>query len=118
MGTGQKINKRTFYKEKFLLFKEYADRYPDKELFPLFNEWADSNEIYGIERHEIWRRARKLGPIKTITIVEGSEEWIRVQAALDILLEADLKGLHELMEKKGLIPGEKNHGKSRRNFRN
>jgi len=103
MKIEQKINKRAFYKEKFLLFKEYADRYPDKELFPFFNEWADSKEIYGIERHEIWRRARKLCPMKTITIVEGSEEDIRVRAVLDILLEADLARLNKLIEKRGYI---------------
>src|SRR3989338_4377653 len=98
-----KINKRAFYKEKFLLFKEYADRYLDKELFHLFNEWADSNEIYGIERHETWKMARNLGPIKTITIVEGSEEDIRIRVVLDILLEADLARLNKLIEKRGYI---------------
>lgn len=99
----EKINKKAFYKEKFLLFKEHACNYPDKELFPLFNEWADVNEIYGIERHEIWKRARKLMPIKTITIVEGSEEDIRVRAVLDILLEVDLARLNKLIEKRGYI---------------
>lgn len=96
----ERIDKRAFYKEKFLLFKEYAKGYPDKELFPLFNEWADSNEIYGIDRHEIWIRARKLGPIQTITIVGGSEEDIRVRAVLDILLEAHLAYFNKLLEKR------------------
>lgn len=99
----EKINKRAFYKERFSSFKEYTNRYPDKKLFPLFNEWADSIEIYGIERHEVWKRARKLGPIKTITIVEGSEEDIRVRAVLDILLEADLARLNKLIEERGYI---------------
>ena len=99
----EKINKKALYKEKFLLFKEYACSYPDTELFPLFNDWADANEIYGIERHEIWKRARKLMPIKTITIVEGSEEDIRVRAVLDILLEINLARLNKLIEKRGYI---------------
>lgn len=100
MEIEQKINKRTFYKEKVLLFKGYAEKYPDRNLLDLFDEWSESINLYGVEKYEIWRRARKLRGQKTITILEGSEEWIRLQAVLDILLEADLKYLHELMEKK------------------
>lgn len=95
-----KINRRVFCKEKASLFKKYSASYPDRGLFVLFNEWAETNDIYGIDRHEIWRRSRKLRKPEPIIIKEGSEEWIRLQAVLDILSEADLKYLHELMEKK------------------
>jgi hypothetical protein len=100
MKTEQKINKRVFYKEKVSLFREYAREYPDKELFPLFTEWADRNELYGVNRHEVWRRARKLRPPKLLVIQENSEEWVRLHAVLDILLEADLARFNKLLEKR------------------
>ena len=94
------IDRRVFYKEKASLFKGHSASYPDKDLPGLYNEWADSNSIYGVDRHKIWKRVRHIRGRKTITIEEGSEEWIRLQTVLDILLEADLKYLHKLMEKK------------------
>ena len=100
METGHKITKRAFYKEKVVLFKDYAREYPDKELFPLFTEWADGTGLYGVDRHEIWRRARKLRPPEPLVIQENSEEWIRLHAVLDILLEADLARLNKLLEKR------------------
>jgi len=96
----EKINKRAFYKEKVALFKDYASRYPEKDLLELYNEWIAENDIYGIERHKIWKRARKLRKLEPIIIKEGSEEWIRLQAVLDILLEADLARLNKLIEKR------------------
>ena len=100
MKTEQKISKRVFYKEKVSLFREHARGYPDKELFPLFSEWADRNELYGVNRHEVWRRARRLRPPPALVIKEDSEEWVRLHAALDILLEADLARFDKLMEER------------------
>lgn len=94
------IDRRVFFKEKSFLFKEYAAEYPEKDLLVLFNEWTNANTIYGVDRHKIWKRVRHARGIKTIIIKEGSEGWVRLQAVLDILLDADLKYLHELMEKK------------------
>ena len=88
------------YREKIAVFKEYSNQFPDKDLYDLYNEWAESQDIYGIERHEIWVHIRKLLPKKTVIIKEGSEEWIRVRAVLDILLEADLAYLNKLIEKR------------------
>jgi hypothetical protein len=96
----EKIDKRTFYKEKILLFRGYAEKHPERDLLELYNEWIAEDNIYGIDRHKIWQRARKLRQMEPIIIKEGSEESIRLQAVLDILLEADLKYLHELVEKK------------------
>jgi hypothetical protein len=95
-----KIDHRVFYGEKASLFKTYADGHAEKDLFVLFQEWADINAIYGVDRHKIWKRVRHIRGIKEIVIKEGSEEWIRLRAVLDILLEADLKCLYQLMDKK------------------
>ena len=100
MKTEQKISKRVFYKEKVSLFREHALKYPDKELFPLFTEWADRNELYGVNRHEVWRRARRLRPPQVLMIKEESEEWVRLHAVLDILLEADLACFEKLLKGK------------------
>ena len=53
MKTEQKISKWVVYKEKVSLFREYAREYPDKELFPLFTEWADNIELFDIDKHEV-----------------------------------------------------------------
>ena len=37
---------------------------------------------------------------KTNEIKEGSEEWLRVQRLLEILLEADIKVFQKLLEKR------------------
>jgi hypothetical protein len=103
MKIEQKISKRVFYKDKVSLFREYAREYPDKELFPLFTEWADRNELYGVYRHEVWRRARKLRPPKSHIIQENSEEWVRLHAVLDILLEADRAHLEKLLDERNKI---------------
>ncbi|MBN1794242.1 MAG: hypothetical protein JW844_04700 [Candidatus Omnitrophica bacterium] len=101
------MNKRAFYKEKVVSFKDHASKNEGKELFPLFSEWADSNGIYGVERQEIWRRARKMQPCRTIEIKENSDEFVRLNAVLDILLEADLKYLNKLMQKGAACEKEK-----------
>lgn len=73
---------------------------PDKELLSIFNEWCVSKDIYGRDKHEIWKIARKIRPQKPIVIRENSEELSRIDAVLDILLQADLKYLNELIEKR------------------
>ena len=96
----EKIDKRALYKEKVALFKEHAEKHPERDLLELYDEGIAENSIYGIDRHKIWKRARKFRKMEPMIIKEGSEEWIRLKAVLDILLDADLKYLHELMEKK------------------
>ena len=97
------IDRRVFFKEKVLLFKEYVAGYPEKDLFGLFNEWSDVNAIHGVDRHKIWKRVRHIRGIKTIIIKEGSEEDIRLRAVLDILLEADRARLSKVLEQKGYL---------------
>ena len=48
METGRKVTKRAFYKENGSLFRDYAKKYPYKEFFPLFTEWADDIELFNI----------------------------------------------------------------------
>lgn len=103
LKNSDKIDHRVFYAEKASLFKRWADSHPDTDLFGLFQEWADANDIYGVDRHKIWKRVRHIRGIKEIVIKEDSEEWIRLQAVLDILLDADLAHLNKLFLKKGYI---------------
>jgi len=83
-----------------LSFKDYAEKSPKEDLLCLFDKWAESNNIYGVEKQELWRIARKLRKRKTIIIQEDSEEWIRLRTVLDIVLEIDLMKLNELLEER------------------
>ena len=94
------MKKNEFYKIQAEAFRDYADKNPKRELFSLFNEWAESKDIYGIDRHEIWKIARKMQPSRTITIKENSEEYARVSAVLDILLQNDLARLNKMIERR------------------
>jgi len=95
------MDKRPFYREQAEKFLDYASKSPNRELLSLFNEWCASKDIYGRDKHEIWKIARKIKePMKPIVIKENSEELSRIDAVLDILLQADLKYLNELIEKR------------------
>lgn len=96
------MDKKSFYKEQAEKFRDYASKFPDTaDLLSLFNEWCNSKDIYGRDKHEIWKIARKIrGPMKPFVIKENSEEFVRINAVLDILLQADLKYLNELIEKR------------------
>lgn len=93
-------DKKEFFKEQAEKFRDYASKFPDREIFPLFNEWAESKDIYGIDRHEIWVIARKTQPFRTITIKENTEEFVRIYAVLDILLQNDLARLNKMIERR------------------
>ena len=92
--------KQSFYQEQANKFRDFSTKFPDRDLFSLFNEWAESKDIYGIDRHEIWGIARRFRPRQTRIIQEGSEEYIRLSAVLDFLLEVDLAYFNKLAEKK------------------
>ncbi len=53
------MDKKSFYKEQSEKFRDFADKNPNKDLFSLFEEWAESKDIYDIERHEIWKIVRE-----------------------------------------------------------
>jgi hypothetical protein len=93
-------DKKEFYKEQAEKFWDYASKFPNRDLFSLFNEWAESKDIYGIDRHRIWLIARKMQPFSIITIKENSEEFVRISAVLDILLQNNLARLNKMIERK------------------
>jgi len=94
------MNKKPFYREQARQFKGCFEKFPNGDLLSLFDEWAESKDIYGRDKHEIWRIARKLKPVQIITINENSEEFVRIDAVLDILLQAYVKRLDRVMEKR------------------
>ena len=94
------MDKRAFYREQAAKFRDYANKFPEGNLLSLFEEWAASKDIYGKDKQEIWRIARKLRPSEKIIISENSDEFVRIDSVLRILLEADLKRLGKLMEEK------------------
>ena len=49
------MNKMVFYKEKAFLFKEYADRHPDRGLLSLFDEWTESKDFSDEDKAEIFK---------------------------------------------------------------
>jgi hypothetical protein len=100
------MNKRAFIKEKILLFKEYSTKHPDEDLLGLFREWAEANNIEWVIREQIWSKARKIRKRQVKVIQEDSEEWVRLQAVLEIVLEADKKCLDRLLvERKAALNG-------------
>ena len=92
------MEKKEFYKIQAESFRDYADKNPEKELFSLFNEWAESKDIYGIDKQEIWKIARTLKPKKCKVIQEGCDEFVRLSEVLDILFEADMNRLGKMLE--------------------
>ena len=93
------MTKNEFYKIQAESFRDYASKYPDRDLLSLFNEWTESKDIYGVDKEEIWRIARGLRPRKNKIIKEWGEEFVRLSAVLEIILQVDLSRLNKLMEK-------------------
>lgn len=94
------MNKKTFYKIQAEAFRDFASKFPDKNSLSIFDEWAESKDIYGIDKQEIWRVARTLKPKKLRVIKEGGEEFVRLSEVLDILFDADMKRLEKMLEEK------------------
>ena len=94
------MDKREFYKEQAEKFRDFFKKFPNGDLLPLFEQWCESKDIYGKDKNEIWRIARKLKIPQAIEISETSDDFVRVDAVLKLLFDADMKGLERLMEKK------------------
>ena len=94
------MNKRAFIKEKKLLFKEYANKHPDVNLLVLFRDWAEANNIEWAIREDLWREARKVRKHPVRIIKEDSEERVRSQALLELILKANKRRLHRLLEER------------------
>ena len=92
--------KRTqFYKRQAESFRDYAGKFPDLNLLSVFNKWADSKDLDGIDRQRIWKIARKIRKPEIKVISDTEEEFIRLQIALEIVFEADLAHVSNHLEK-------------------
>ena len=95
------MNKRQFYKIQSEAFRDYANKFPEKEnLLSLFNKWVISKDIFGVDRHRIWLKVREIRSKQTILIKENSEEQERINCVVDILHREDLIFLEGLINKK------------------
>ena len=88
-------------------FRDFASKFPDKNFLSIFDKWAESKDIFGIDKQEIWKIARTLKPKKCKVIQEGSSEFVRLSEVLNILFEADMNRLGKMIEE-----GDKNVDKT------
>jgi hypothetical protein len=93
------MGKEDFYKEQIEAFSDYAAKQPERELLAVFNEWVYSKDLDGVDRQNIWKRVRQLAHPRTKIISDNHEEFIRLSAVLEILLENDLAYVSKLIEK-------------------
>ena len=93
------MNKHSFYREQAEKFRIFADKNPQGDRLSLFEEWAESKDIQGVDKHEIWRRARRLKPNKEIILGENSDGFVSISAVLDILLQNDLAYLNKEIDR-------------------
>ena len=94
------MDKEEFYRMQAESFRDYAGKNPSRDLLSLFNEWAESKDIYGADKHMIWKIARHYRKNKEIKICNRSKDYVAISAVLRIVMEADLKRLDRLMAKK------------------
>lgn len=79
-------------------FSDYANKYPDEELVTLFDRWSESKDMYGSDKVGVWRLARGSRKRPDRIISEEGEEYMRLSAVLDIILQADLCHVNRLLE--------------------
>ena len=94
------MNKKTFFKIQAEAFRDFASKFPDRNFLSVFDEWAESKDIYGVDKQEIWNVARTLKPKKSKIIVEGGDEFVRLSQVLDILFDADMNRLSKMLEER------------------
>lgn len=92
------MNKKTFFKIQAEAFRDFASKFPDRNFLSVFDEWAESKDIYGVDKQEIWNVARTLKPKKSKIIVEGGDEFVRLSQVLDILFDADMNRLGKMID--------------------
>lgn len=59
------MNKQPFYREQAEKFRDYAGKFPERELLSLFEEWAESKDFLDADKSEILRFVNKLRVEKT-----------------------------------------------------
>jgi len=94
------MSKQSFYREQAEIFRDYAGGNPNGNLLSLFEEWAESENVHGRDRHEIWRIARASKPAQVVIISDTSDDYVRLFAAIDILVQAYAIRLDRIMEKR------------------
>ena len=92
------MKKKTFFKIQAESFRDFANKFPDRNFLSVFDEWAESKDIYGVDKQEIWNVARTLKPKKSKIIVEGGDEFVRLSQVLDILFDADMNRLGKMID--------------------
>jgi len=53
------MNKKEFYKIQAEAFKDYFNKFSDRDLLSVFNEWAESKDIHGVDKERIWKIVRE-----------------------------------------------------------
>ncbi len=81
-------------------FSGYANKYPDADLIKLFEQWSESKDMYGSDKVGVWRLARRSRKRQERIINEDGEEYVRLSAVLEIILQADLARVDRLLEKR------------------
>ena len=51
------MDKQLFYKEQAKKFRDYASKYPNRDLLSLFEEWAESKDFSDEYKEAIWKIA-------------------------------------------------------------
>lgn len=49
------MDKKSFYREQSGKFRDYANKFPDRELLSVFNEWAEGKDFSDEDKSEIWK---------------------------------------------------------------
>jgi hypothetical protein len=94
------VNKNEFYRIQAEAFKDYAQKYSDKEnLLSLYNKWVKSKDIFGVDRHQIWLRVRDINPGSTIIVKNGTDSHYRLTCFLDFIHKIDMANLQDILEK-------------------
>ena len=93
-------DKREFFKEQAEKFRDFADKNPQRDRLSVFNEWCESKDIYGVDKHYIWKIARHFKQGEKKEIEKGSEEAVRISELINAVFGADFERLKKIAEKK------------------
>ena len=59
------MDKESFYGEQAEKFRDYANKFPDRNLLSVFEEWAESKDFSDEDRQAIWEIAREQGYMRS-----------------------------------------------------
>ena len=54
------MNKKEFYKIQAESFKDYFNKFSDKDLLSVFEEWSESKDFVENDKKRIWKIVRRL----------------------------------------------------------